>query len=74
MSLALLVGMLLAHRILFAGLLVWSAAVGYSRIYLGVHYPGDILVGWLAGIAIGWTTYKLLIPILTIKETASDNT
>ena len=27
--------------------------VSYSRIYLGAHYPGDILGGWLLGSIIG---------------------
>ncbi len=31
-------------------LLPWAALVAYSRIYLGVHFPGDIIVGALIGI------------------------
>ena len=27
----------------------WMLLVSYSRIYLGVHYPGDIMVGWCVG-------------------------
>ncbi len=31
--------------------LLWTAAVGYGRIYLGVHYPSDVVGGFLLGIA-----------------------
>jgi len=40
----------LAHRRLALALFLWAAAVGYSRVYLGLHYPGDILGGALWGV------------------------
>lgn len=39
-------------------LAIWAALVSYSRIYVGVHYPGDILVGWFFGITLGFLFYK----------------
>ena len=37
----------------------WAFIVSYSRIYLGVHYPGDILGGALLGILIGLAVYRI---------------
>jgi len=38
---------------------VWAAIFSYTRIYLGVHYPSDILGGGILGTIIGLLVYKM---------------
>ena len=38
---------------------IWAVLIMYSRIYLGVHYPSDIIGGSLLGMAIGIGIYQL---------------
>ncbi|MDD2197133.1 MAG: phosphatase PAP2 family protein [Bacteroidales bacterium] len=40
-------------------IIVWATVVSYSRIYLGVHYPGDVLVGGLVGSLCGYAVWRL---------------
>ncbi len=37
----------------------WATLVSYSRLYLGVHYPTDILGGAIVGGGSAWLMYKL---------------
>jgi undecaprenyl-diphosphatase len=39
-------------------LFLWAAFMTYTRIYLGVHYPGDVFVGASVGAVCGWAGFK----------------
>ncbi len=54
-----------------AFLMVWAIVNCYSRIYLGVHYPGDILCGALVGL-LGATIVWLIYRRLTKQEALSE--
>jgi undecaprenyl-diphosphatase len=58
-NIALLSLLFIRKRWYTISIIVWASVIGYSRIYLGVHYPGDVLCGSLLGALIGWSVYKL---------------
>ena len=59
MCVAMFLSWLFRYRKLTIILFVWSSIASYTRIYLGVHYVGDILVGTIAGLLIGYLFYRL---------------
>ena len=40
-------------------LIIWALIVAYSRIYIGVHFPLDVLTGVLTGAVYATIFYKL---------------
>jgi membrane-associated phospholipid phosphatase len=43
----------------WAAAIVLSIIIGISRIYLGVHFPSDVLAGWLVGVVLLWILLKV---------------
>lgn len=50
------------------GMLLWVLLLSYSRIYLGVHYPSDLMAGWIIGAC--WATL-LWRTVLLIQNSKS---
>ncbi|MBX0289564.1 phosphatase PAP2 family protein [Hymenobacter sp. HSC-4F20] len=66
-ALAVFMGLVLPaqYRIPKVLLYIWAALVSYSRMYLGAHYPSDVVAGALLGSATAWacaTAYQRLAP------------
>ncbi|WP_040281127.1 phosphatase PAP2 family protein [Psychroserpens damuponensis] len=61
MSLAIFISLLLKskYKYIFLIMIPWAVAMGYSRIYIGVHYPLDVASGMLFGLFSGLLFYKL---------------
>ena len=51
---------LVRSKLLSVALVLWSFTNCYTRLYLGVHYPGDILVGLTWGFIVGTAVYFLI--------------
>ena len=60
MACALLFSLLYKNKYATIGLMLWVALNCYSRMYLGVHYPGDIIGGLLVGALFAVLVYALL--------------
>jgi undecaprenyl-diphosphatase len=45
---------------MIAGAALVTALIALSRVWLGVHYPSDVIAGWLGGMAWAFTASALL--------------
>ncbi len=62
-ALAVLSGLIFQNKFKFVMpvMVFWAALVSYSRIYVGVHFPADILGGAVLGTVIAYVVFKLFI-------------
>ena len=51
--------------------MTWVAVVCYSRMYLGVHYPTDIIAGLMVGAAFAFVVWLVLRRLLLVDGEAT---
>lgn len=56
-GLAVFVSLLFRQRAITIAMFLWAVVTAYSRVILGVHYPGDLLVGAIVGSCVAVATY-----------------
>lgn len=59
--LAMFFSLLIRNRNFTIAIVLWSLINCWTRMYLGLHYPGDILVGLLWGTVVGLSVYYIYI-------------
>jgi undecaprenyl-diphosphatase len=60
-TLAIISAKLFKNQIYTIMIFVWAILVSYTRIYIGLHYPGDMLAGWIWGFLAGLAFYQLMV-------------
>ncbi len=62
-SLAVFFILLVRHKLFTIAMIAWSLVNCYTRLYLGFHYPSDILCGLLFGSLVGFVAYLVYLRI-----------
>lgn len=62
-ALVMFLALLIRNKLFIVTMIIWSLLNCYTRLYLGVHYPSDILCGLLFGSLMGFIAYVIYLKI-----------
>lgn len=62
-ALVMFLALLIRNKLFIVTMIIWSLLNCYTRLYLGVHYPSDIICGLLFGSLMGFITYVVYLKI-----------
>ncbi len=65
-AVAVFLSLLFRKRVFTVAICSWAMVNSWTRLYLGVHYVGDIMVGLIWGAFVGWMVFRLY-RFLTLK-------
>lgn len=65
-AVAVFLSLLFRKRVFTVAICSWAMINSWTRLYLGVHYVGDIMVGLIWGALVGWMVFRLY-RFLTLK-------
>ncbi len=65
-ALATMLALIVRNRRFITFMFIWAAMNAYTRLYLGVHYPGDLLTGAIIGALGAWLIYSLITRLADI--------
>lgn len=68
-GLATFLSLVFRRRMTIIMLFLWALLCSYSRIYLGVHFPGDILCGGILGVFVAFAIYRMLTHFKELTDT-----
>jgi undecaprenyl-diphosphatase len=72
MACGLLFSLIWRKKIATVGMMLWVAVNCYSRMYLGVHYPSDILGGLIVGALMAVVAYQVLLKLGVLSRHDAD--
>jgi undecaprenyl-diphosphatase len=65
---ALVLAFLVRRRDAAAAFLLLAAGIAWSRVYVGVHYPSDVLLGGMLGLGVGGLTVALVPRVRALRR------